>query len=272
MSTFPPGWYTDPVHGEPRRRWWDGQAWTAHVAGPAVSVMPPKPPFRTLPVRVALAALVSIAVPLVVSRFVLRWLSEFEWPIAVYVVLLAVMAYGPPLVCWRLAIRHWGTGAYRADVGFSTRRTDFGWGPVTWLCCLATQVAMVMVIILTHVPFTGNVQSVSDADGTNGYVIPMVIVAVVVAPFVEEILFRGLVLRGLLSVMHPAFAVALQAVLFGAAHFDPGRGVGNVGLIMVLSAVGATLGGAAYLFRRLAPSIVAHAIINSIAMAYALWG
>lgn len=271
MSSFPPGWYPDPVHGQPALRYWDGWRWTDHVSAPSRPIRPPKPPFRTLPVRIAIGALLSVAVPLVASRFVLRALSEFEWPIAVYVVLLAIIAYGPPLLYWRYAIGRWGTGAYRADVGFSARRTDFGWGPVTWLCCLGTQIAFGAIVFFTGIPFAGNVQDVTSADGSNGYVIPMVVVAVVAAPFVEEILFRGLVLRGFLSVMHPIAAIALQAVLFGAAHFDPGRGVGNVGLILILSGVGAALGTAAYLFRRLTPSIVAHALINSIAMAIALW-
>lgn len=267
---FPPGWYPDPVHGHPVVRYWDGRVWTSHSMVPAVSVRPPKPPFRTLPLAVALGALVSIAVPLVASRFILRALSDLEWPIAVYVALLAVIAYGPPLLFWRYSIRRWGTGAFRADVGFSTRRTDFGWGPITWLCCFGTQMFLGVLVLVTHIPFTGNVENVTRAEGNNSYIIPMVIVAVVVAPFVEEILFRGLVLRGLLSVTHPVVAIAAQALLFGSAHFDPDRGMGNIGLILILSGVGAALGTAAYLFRRLGPTIVAHAIINGIAMTIAL--
>ena len=105
-----------------------------------------------------------------------------------------------------------------------------------------------------------------------GYVISLLVLAVVAAPIAEEIVFRGVVLRGLLSRNRVAIAVALQAVLFGAAHFDPVRGTGNIGLIMVLSSVGAVLGGAAFLVRRLAPTMIAHAILNGVAMAIALSG
>ena len=38
------------------------------------------------------------------------------------------------------------------------------------------------------------------------------------------------------------------------AHFDPIRGTGNIGLILVLASVGCMLGAAAYLFRRIAPT------------------
>jgi hypothetical protein len=64
----------------------------------------------------------------------------------------------------------------------------------------------------------------------------------------------------------------MQGVLFGMAHFDPVRGMGNIGLIMVLSGVGCVFGGAAVLFRRIAPTMIAHAIVNGIAMLIALTG
>jgi uncharacterized protein len=100
----------------------------------------------------------------------------------------------------------------------------------------------------------------------------MLVIAVVAAPVIEEIVFRGVVMRGLLSQYRAVTAVGLQGVLFGLAHFDPIRGVGNIGLILVLSSVGCVLGGAAFLIRRLAPTMIAHAMINGIAMALALSG
>lgn len=44
---------------------------------------------------------------------------------------------------------------------------------------------------------------------------------VVVAPLTEELLFRGLILRGLLGVTTPARAIVLSAVLFMAMHLNP---------------------------------------------------
>ncbi|MEY2754543.1 MAG: hypothetical protein RJB65_901, partial [Actinomycetota bacterium] len=54
------------------------------------------------------------------------------------------------------------------------------------------------------------------------------------------------------------------------AHVDPSRGIGNIGLVILLSSVGCVLGGAAVLTRRLAAPMIAHAIVNALAMAIAL--
>ena len=56
-------------------------------------------------------------------------------------------------------------------------------------------------------------------------------------------MFRRVMLRGLLSRSAVA-TIGIQGALFGMAHFDPIRGMGNIGLIMVLAGVGCTLGGA----------------------------
>ena len=65
-------------------------------------------------------------------------------------------------------------------------------------------------------------------------------------------------------------AVAVQALLFGVAHIDPVRGSGNIGLALVLGAVGVALGGATYLLRRLGPAIIGHALFNGVVLAIVL--
>jgi membrane protease YdiL (CAAX protease family) len=202
----------------------------------------------------------------------LEAISGFEWPIVVYVVILAIIGYVPSLTwCW-YASRRWGTGHFRSDVGFTARWVDAGWGPVTWLACLATQVAVAGLILALKIPFTSNVKDVSEVHADRGYVVSLLVLAVVAAPIAEEIVFRGVVMRGLLSRNGVVISVSVQGALFGLAHFDPVRGMGNIGLILVLGSVGCVLGGAAYLIRRIAPTMIAHAIINAIAMAIALSG
>ncbi len=44
---------------------------------------------------------------------------------------------------------------------------------------------------------------------------------VIIAPVTEELLFRGIILRGLLSRYRPAVAVTLTALLFAAVHANP---------------------------------------------------
>lgn len=265
MSLQPPGWFPDPWQPA-GLRYWDGTQWTPNAA------MPPKQPHPTLPFQVAVGALLSMALPLVASRFVLRGLVGQRWPIAVYVVLVAVIAYGPPLVFWRVASARWGTGNASNDIGLTVRWVDAGWGPVTWLSCFLAQAVVGVIVVATKIPFQNNTDQIRAARDNPGYVIPMLVLAVLAAPIVEEIVFRGMVLRGFLSRMAPVAAVGAQGVLFGLAHVDPERGMRNIGLVLMLSAVGCVLGGACYLFRRLAPSMIAHAILNGVAMAVVLSG
>lgn len=216
--------------------------------------------------------IVTILVSLVASRFVLEWLSTYRWPIPVYVAIAGLLGYGPVLMMGRWGSARWGSGSLRADTGLFVRRTDAGWGPLTWLGCMGAEFVVGLVVVLLHVPITSNTENIDRLSGERGYVISLLVLAVVAAPLVEEMVFRGLVLRGLLSRFRPGAAIAIQAVVFGAAHIDPVRGMGNIGLVMVLSGVGAALGVFEHLLRRIGPTIIAHAMINAVAMAIALSG
>ena len=267
MLPTPTGWFPDPWNGA-GVRYWDGRSWTGYIAAPA----PPPVPHPTLPIRAAWGAVITILVSITASRYLLEAISGFRWPIAVYVTILTIVGYGPAILwCW-YASRRWGTGRFRTDVGLSGRWVDAGWGPITWAACLVAEIVAGVIVVVTKIPFTSNVKNVSDLHVDRGYVVSLLVLAVVAAPICEEIIFRGVVMRGLLSRNGAVVAVGVQGILFGLAHFDPVRGTGNIGLIVVLSSVGCVLGGAAFLIRRLAPTMIAHAILNAIAMTIALTG
>ena len=267
MLPTPTGWFPDPWNGA-GVRYWDGRAWTGYIAAPA----PAPIPHPTLPIRAAWGAVVTILVSVTASRYLLQAISGFGWPIAVYVTILAIVGYGPALLWCRYASRRWATGRFRTDVGLSARWVDAGWGPITWGACLVAEVVVGIIVLTMKIPFTSNVRNVADLHANRSYVVSLLVLAVVAAPVCEEVIFRGVVMRGLLSRNRPVVAVGLQGVLFGLAHFDPVRGMGNIGLILVLSSVGCVLGGAAFLILRLAPTMIAHAILNAVAMTIALSG
>lgn len=84
-------------------------------------------------------------------------------------------------------------------------------------------------------------------------VIPLL---VIVAPFTEEILFRGQFLRGFLGRYGPGQAIALSALLFSAVHLNPVQ-IPATFMLGVLS-------GFLYLrTRSIWPSIFAHMVNNS---------
>lgn len=263
-STAPAGWYPDPVSGEPR--YFDGRSW--HGGGFHVVETPGHP---DLPLPAALGALAVLVVSLVSGKAVVDALVGRDWPLITYILISVVISYGPS-VAWLFHVRRrWGAGRFES-IGWRFRWIDLAWGPVTWLAAIGVQLVLAAIVLIFDIPLSSNVESISGADADRAYLIATAVAAVVAAPVVEELVFRGLVMRGLLSRFRPVVAVALQGVLFGVAHVDPVRGVGNVGLAVVLSGVGVALGASAYLTRRLGPSVVAHAIFNGVVVAILLSG
>jgi len=113
----------------------------------------------------------------------------------VYVAILTSIGYGPSLVwCWYVS-RRWGSRRLGADVGLRFRWSDAGWGPVIWIAALVAQIAVAALIIVLDVPLTSNTERISDIDANRAYVIALAVTAVVAAPLVEEMVFRGVVMR-----------------------------------------------------------------------------
>ncbi len=141
-----------------------------------------------------------------------------------------------------------------------------------WLGAIAAQVAVGAVIVAFGVPLVGNTEGIEEISADRTYVVSLVITAVIAAPIVEEMVFRGVVMRGLRSRMPIVAVIVLQGLLFGAAHIDPVRGVGNIGLVLVLSGVGVAFGVAVALLGRIGPSMVAHALFNGAVLLVVLTG
>ncbi len=244
------------------------------IPGTAVGTAPGRPAVAdpTLPVVAAAGAMAVLTVSLISSKYLLDAVVGLGWPVAVYVALLGVAGYGPSLWwCW-FASRRWGTGDLGVDIGLSARLADIGWGPVIWLGAIGAQIAIGAVVVALDLPFVGNTEGIEEIRADRTYVVSLVITAVVAAPIVEEMVFRGVVMRGLRSRLPMVAVVVVQGVLFGVAHVDPVRGSGNIGLVLVLSGVGIAFGVAVVVLGRIGPSIVAHAIFNGAVLVIVLTG
>lgn len=85
-----------------------------------------------------------------------------------------------------------------------------------------------------------------------------VLCVVVVAPLTEELLFRGLLLRGLVARHRPAVAVVVSAALFGASHF------GALSAMVYATVAGLVLGAVALRTRSTLVPIALHAAVNAV--------
>lgn len=81
---------------------------------------------------------------------------------------------------------------------------------------------------------------------------------VVAAPILEELIFRGIILDGLLKKYSPTKSILISSVLFGLVHLNPWQFV--TGLI-----IGIFSGWVYYRTRSLSISIIIHASVNIIA-------
>lgn len=266
-TTAPAGWYPDPVTGG--MRYFDGARWAPAAAVTyRVEEVEQHP---DLPLPAALGALVVLVLSLVVGKSVVDALVDRGWPLITYITISAVLSYGPSIGWLYYVRRRWGSGRFET-VGWRFRWVDLAWGPITWAAAIGVQLVLAAVVLVFDIPLSSNVESISEGDADRAYLVATAVAAVIAAPIVEELVFRGLVLRGLLSRLGAVLTIGLQGLLFGVAHVDPVRGVGNIGLVVILSGVGMALGTSAYLTRRLGPAVIAHAIFNGVVVAILLSG
>ena len=214
-----------------------------------------------MPIAAGLWGLLAISAVIIALHVVASVVAGFL-PVIPAVVLVTLALYGPMTWFCFYASRRWGTGHLRTDLGVSIRPIDAALGfAVVFISLQAERIALLVVEVL-HLPVRTNTEGLSASDDRALY-LTLAAVAIIAAPLVEELFFRGLLLSALRSRLGPVAAVAVQAVLFGAYHAGPVYGWGNVGLVVILSTVGVVFGAAAQLTRRLGPSMVGHALLNA---------
>ncbi len=167
-----------------------------------------------------------------------------------------------------VATRVKGTGHFRRDLGLRFRLVDlFG---------LPIGVASQYVVALLYVPISQHVSHFNEkfnapsqrltgsSHGANFWLIA--VLTVVGAPLVEELFFRGLLLRGLAraleglgGVLGPVLAVLVTGLLFGLAHAESLQLLG-------LALFGVLLSALAFRTGRLGMSVLAHLSFNLVAV------
>jgi CAAX protease family protein len=164
------------------------------------------------------------------------------------------------------ASRTRGTGSLARDFGL---RIGAWWDlPLGAAVGLACQYGLIPLLYLpfekvdrtlTH-QLGQPAQRDTAAAHTSAAAVVVILFLVIGAPIVEELFFRGLLLKGLMARLPVPAAILISALLFGLAHFETVQFAG-------LAVFGVVLGVLAWKTGRLAPSIGAHMAFNAAAVA-----
>ena len=181
-------------------------------------------------------------------------------------VLLAVLlAFGRPLAA--------RGGGWRTTLGLDrVRRSDWlPWITGFGFAYLGRTVVGVLALALTGGRALDEASNVSAGDGSVVSIVVLVVVAVVLAPVAEELMFRGLILRTFMHRMSFWPAALLSTLMFGGFHMYEVDTV--AGAITLACSVGVLGLVNCYLVRitgRLTPGIMVHATYNALAVAAVL--
>ncbi len=180
-----------------------------------------------------------------------------QWP--VWLTSVATIPLWIGMMIGALAIsRGWGTASLRRDYGFQFARTDLVGLPIG----VALQLIMVpfVFLVMRHLGIdtknqTDPAKQLTDKARGIGVVI-LVVLVVVGAPLVEELFFRGLLLRSIQARYSDTLALVGSALAFAAAHFQLLQ-------FPALAIFGLVVGYAAQRTRRIGLGIFIHAGFNA---------
>jgi membrane protease YdiL (CAAX protease family) len=283
-TRVPAGWHADP--GDPSTlRWWDGLRWTTWVYGPegvTEAALPhlgdEEPEDRRVALPGSALGLTLLAVVWSIALAVGGNLLADAVGLSTDAEQTAFASVGlySGLVLGCLAVRaRYGTDrGFAVDFGIHYRRGDWAKGLVGSFAARGGGGLLGAIVALILYSQVGDHNRAAPDTGTSdptvAFLVVFAVVAVLVAPLIEELFFRGLLLRVLEGVVHPTLALLIQAVLFGAAHLRPEYGWENLIILAVIGFGGLVLGWLAQRYRRLGPGMACHAWFNLYALVVTL--
>lgn len=89
-----------------------------------------------------------------------------------------------------------------------------------------------------------------------------VFLAVVTAPIIEEVIYRGVLYPAIARVTGAGFAIAIVSILFAGVHFYQYRN--NLAVVAVITILSASLTTVRALTHRLLPSFIIHLVFNGV--------
>jgi membrane protease YdiL (CAAX protease family) len=150
-----------------------------------------------------------------------------------------------------------------ADLGLERVR----WGQVAFGAVLGVLMIVINSVLLAGLDLRAEASIMrSAAAGTLPWQLALVALIGVYSPVVQEIVFRGLLLQGLLQRMPAWAAIGVSAAIFALVH-----ATGGAGAVINAFTFGILAGVLFARFRSLTAPIAAHVAGNSFATLYILW-
>jgi membrane protease YdiL (CAAX protease family) len=195
---------------------------------------------------------------------------------------IGLAAYALAVLYAVVVSRRLGLGSLRRDYGLAIRPVDAGIG---LLAAIAVEIVRVITgVVLTQATPARPTTNVHLAGSTAGNVV-LAVIAVLIAPAVEELVTRGMLLRAIRAAIvgratepsegrrHLAVdaSVLISAAVFTALHLHEAPDlVTGVALVLGIFPIGLVVAWLATRTGRLGPGIVTHALVNALALAAAL--
>jgi len=164
------------------------------------------------------------------------------------------------LLAATMIISHqWGTGSLRDDYGLRFRAFDLLGIPIGIASQAVLVPAIYWVLRVSPEEVSSQARTLTDRAGSDAEVVLLVLMVVVGAPIIEELFFRGLLMRAIQARWNDGLALVASALFFALVHFQPLQ-------IPGLFAFGLILGTCAQRTGRLGMGILAHSAFNATAV------
>ena len=202
--------------------------------------------------------LLSIFAATFVGR-ALEFRHNWEGVAVVYLVLFGTMTL------WAFLLsKAFGTGSLVTDFGFRLKLEDIGWGTLALVGAMLGRIVVAMLLPQETRNPMDDVDRAFQLD--RAALIAFSFAALIGAPLIEELVFRGVLQRGLTKVVGAPAAITIQGFTFAAYHFVPSTGLFTLLYFLSLAILGIAAGIAVEHTGRLGPAMIAHLLNNTLAV------